>query len=180
MDFIFNFLPKLLLALQPFLPFPPYRGCLLSPFSSPFMPLSAALSPRLALPAGKQSPVVPPALSCIPSCRMHGKPHSQKCTTGPAMSCCSCPESSWALGGNSLVYGMKKDLWAKGKAISSLGNLVYFGKLDSCIFYYCVSYYVIWCKGEFHFSCTWSGFFSFGKENKFKIDKYKNMPKHLW
>lgn len=154
MGFIFYFLPKLLLALQSFPPFPPCRDCLLSPFSSPLVPLSAKLGPRLPLPAGKQGPVLPPALSCIPSCRLHGKPHTQKRTTGPAMRCCSCPGSSWALGGNSLVYGLKKELRAKGKVISSLEILAYFGKLHSCMFCYCVIYCVMQCRGESHLSST--------------------------
>lgn len=130
------------------------------------MPLSAKLGPRLPLPAGKQGPVLPPALSCIPSCRLHGKPHTQKRTTGPAMCCCSCPGSSWALGGNSLVYGLKKELRAKGKVISSLEILAYFGKLHSCTFCYCVIYCVMQCRGDSHLSSTWSGFFFIWKRKQ--------------
>lgn len=78
------------------------------------------------------------------------------------MRCCSCPGSSWALGGNSLVYGMKKELWAKGNAISWLGILAYFGKLDSCMFCYSVIYCVMQWREESHLS----GFFFIWKRKQ--------------
>lgn len=142
MGFIFYFLPKLLLALQPFLPFPLYRGFFLFPFSSPLMPLSATLSPPLPLPAGKQGRVVPPALSCIPSCWLHGKPHAQKCTPGPAMRCCSCPGSSWDLEGTVCLWATK-GLRAKGEIISSLGILANFGSSIAACFV--IFWFIVWC-----------------------------------
>lgn len=140
MGFIFYFLPKLLLALQPFLPFPLYRGFFLFPFSSPLMPLSATLSPPLPLPAGKQGRVVPPALSCIPSCWLHGKPHAQKCTPGPAMRCCSCPGSSWDLEGTVWFMGDKRTESKRGDNFLT-GDSGKFWKLNSCM----LCYFLIYC-----------------------------------
>ncbi|KAJ7424971.1 hypothetical protein WISP_26035 [Willisornis vidua] len=41
--------------------------------------------PRPNSNGAKQRPVVPPVLSCMPSCWLHDKPHAQKHAVDPAM-----------------------------------------------------------------------------------------------
>lgn len=136
MGAIFNFLPKPPLALKSFLSLPPHRCCLLSLFSSRLMPISAECPPPLPLPASKQSPVVTPVRGYVPSWWLQGRPHAQKRAVGPAM---PPAQLAWEQLGTKREWAglwSEKETAGKGMVIPSLGFPAYFGKLDSCTFWF--------------------------------------------